>query len=102
VVPRGNPIPGKSPAESAAQEAFEEAGITGPVDAEPLGTYGYGKRRRGGQVVPAEVELFLLRVEAEADSWPEKGQRQRRWFDAAEAAAAVDEFDLAELIRALS
>ena len=28
VVPRGNPILGKSPAESAAQEAFEEAGIS--------------------------------------------------------------------------
>ncbi len=39
VVPRGNPISGKSPAESAAQEAFEEAGIVGAVEPEAIGHY---------------------------------------------------------------
>ncbi|HEX8225722.1 MAG TPA: NUDIX hydrolase [Allosphingosinicella sp.] len=99
VVPRGNPIAGKSPAESAAQEAYEEAGISGLVDPEPVGRYFYDKRRRSGALHPAEVRLFTMRVAVEADDWPEKGQRERRWFAPAEAAAAVAEADLAELIR---
>ncbi len=99
VIPRGNPIPGKSPAESAAQEAFEEAGIVGEVEPEAIGHYSYEKRRRMGIVVPAMVHLFRMEVAEERDDWPEKGQRERRWFAAEEAAAAVHEDELARLIR---
>lgn len=99
VVPRGNPISGKSPAESAAQEAFEEAGILGEVEPEAIGHYSYEKRRRFGLVVPAIVHLFRMNVAEERDDWPEKGQRERRWFAAGEAASAVHEAELAELIR---
>jgi 8-oxo-dGTP pyrophosphatase MutT (NUDIX family) len=99
VVPRGNPIAGKSPAESAAQEAYEEAGIIGPVEPEPIGLYSYEKRRRLGMTVPAVVHLFRMNVAEERDDWPEKGQRERRWFPAEEAAAVVHESDLARLIR---
>lgn len=102
VVPRGNPIIGKSPAESAAQEAFEEAGIVGPVDPEAIGCYSYEKRRRVGIAVPAVVHLFRMSVAEERDDWPEKEQRERRWFAAGEAAAAVHEAELARLIRGLS
>ena len=99
VVPRGNPIPGKSPAESAAQEAYEEAGIVGEVEAEAIGLYSYEKRRRLRGPVPASVQLFRMTVVEERDDWPEKGQRERRWFAAAEAAHAVHEEELAMLIR---
>lgn len=99
VVPRGNPIPGKSPPESAAQEAFEEAGIVGAVDPEAIGHYSYEKRRRLRGPVPASVHLFRMEVAEERDDWPEKGQRERRWFAAGEAAEAVHEDELAELIR---
>jgi 8-oxo-dGTP pyrophosphatase MutT (NUDIX family) len=99
VVPRGNPIAGKSPAESAAQEALEEAGIVGDVEPEAIGHYSYEKRRRLGIVVPAVVHLFRMRVREERDDWPEKAQRERRWFAAVEAAGAVHEPDLARLIR---
>lgn len=99
VVPRGNPIRGKSPSESAAQEAYEEAGIVGEVEPESIGRYSYEKRRRFGLVVPAVVHLFRMKVAEERDDWPEKGQRERRWFAAGEAAAAVHEAELAQLIR---
>lgn len=99
VVPRGNPITGKSPAEAAAQEAFEEAGIVGEVEPDAIGLYSYEKRRRLGIVVPAVVHLFRMRVTEERDDWPEKSQRERRWFPAEEAAAAVHEAELAQLIR---
>jgi 8-oxo-dGTP pyrophosphatase MutT (NUDIX family) len=101
VVPRGNPVPGRSPVESAAQEAFEEAGIVGEVDPEPLGRYFYRKRRRNGAMLPAEVQLFRMRVAEERAEWPEKAERERRWFAPDEAAAAVAEGELAEMIRGL-
>jgi 8-oxo-dGTP pyrophosphatase MutT (NUDIX family) len=102
VGPRGNPIPGKGPAESAAQEAFEEAGIVGTVEPEAIGHYSYEKRRRSGLAVPVLVHLFLMPVAEERDEWPEKDQRERRWFAAAEAAALVHEDELARLIRLAS
>ncbi|HEX8527656.1 NUDIX domain-containing protein, partial [Allosphingosinicella sp.] len=101
VVPRGNPLPGKTPVESAAQEAFEEAGITGVVEPEEIGRYSYAKRKRYGADVPAQVHLFRMEVQAESDDWPEKSERERRWFSAQEAAAAVAEPELADVIRSL-
>lgn len=102
VVPRGNPIPGKSPAQSAAQEAWEEAGIVGEVEPEAIGLYSYEKRRRLGIAVPAVVHLFRMTVAEIRPDWPEKGQRERRWFAPEEAAAAVHEAQLAQLIRSAS
>lgn len=102
VIPRGNPIRGLSPAQAAAQESFEEAGVTGAMVAEPIGRYEYGKRRRDGSVEPAEVEVYLLEVEVEREEWPERHQRERRWFAPEEAAALVDEPGLAALLRSLA
>ena len=99
VVPRGNPVPGKSPGESAAQEAYEEAGISGLTAAEPFGRYRYDKRRRDGSSVPAEVLLFRMEVTEVAERWPEMRQRERRWFGVEEAAVAVHESELASAIR---
>jgi 8-oxo-dGTP pyrophosphatase MutT (NUDIX family) len=99
VPPRGNAIPGLRSYESAAQEAFEEAGVRGGVQPEEIGTYRYGKRSRDGRVTPALVHLYPMLVTEEAESWPEQAQRERRWFAPDAAAAAVDEPDLAGLIR---
>ena len=101
VVPRGNPIANLSPEQTAAQEAYEEAGVRGPVHSPSIGTYRYDKRKRNGAVVPTEVRLFTMIVEEELDSWPERNQRERRWFAPDEAAAAVDEADLKRLLQGL-
>jgi 8-oxo-dGTP pyrophosphatase MutT (NUDIX family) len=101
VVPRGNPIGGLSPAASAAQEAFEEAGIRGTIAPDPLGTYRYGKKRKNGAVIPTDVQLFRMTVDEELDAWPEATQRERRWFAPDEAADVVDEPDLKALLRRL-
>jgi 8-oxo-dGTP pyrophosphatase MutT (NUDIX family) len=101
VVPRGNPIFGLSPARSAAQEAWEEAGVRGRIESEPVGSYHYGKRRKHGETVPAEVQLFRLEVAELAERWPESGQRERRWFAPDAAAAAVDEPELKRLLAGL-
>ena len=99
VVPRGNPVPGLPPHLSAAQEAYEEAGVRGPVTSIVVGGYGYRKTRRSGRGVRAHVTLFALAVEEELEEWPEAGVRTRRWFSPDEAAEAVIEPELKELLR---
>ncbi|HEX2561227.1 NUDIX hydrolase [Phenylobacterium sp.] len=98
VIAKGWPITGLAPGDSAAQEALEEAGVQGEVWAEPVGAYDYEKRLKNGALQPVEVAVFPLRVQQELDAWPEKGQRERRWFAAAEAAGLVAEPRLSELI----
>ncbi|MEA3036358.1 MAG: hypothetical protein QOH04_2130 [Sphingomonadales bacterium] len=99
VVPRGNAIAGLRPYESAAQEAFEEAGVRGGVRQDEIGTYRYDKRARDGRVTPALVHLYPMLVTEEAGAWPEQKERERRWFAPGAAADAVAEADLADLIR---
>jgi len=98
VVPKGNPIRGLRPHEGAAQEAWEEAGVTGASCPTPLGQYSYLKRRSNGRHRHIIVALFPLAVRAQADDWPERDERESRWFDLPDAAAAVDEPELKRLI----
>jgi 8-oxo-dGTP pyrophosphatase MutT (NUDIX family) len=102
VIPKGWPLLDQPAPVSAAQEAREEAGIEGDVDSHAIGTYPYVKRLKTGEVRPLTVEVFALRVSRELHDWPEKDQRQRRWFSLEEAAGSVDESELADLIRDFS
>lgn len=98
VVPRGNPIDGLAPHETAAREAWEEAGIGGEEETAPFGSYGYEKRLRDGSSILARVHLFPLLVTRMDADWPERAARRRQWFPPERAAAAVDEADLATLL----
>ena len=102
VVPKGNPIPFLLNYESAAREAFEEAGVEGRIAVLPIGAYRYQKRRRGGVAAAAIVNLYPLLVSRQAETWPERGQRELRWFSPAEAAAAVEEPELSVIILSFS
>jgi len=98
VIPKGNPTSGMTAHGAAALEAEEEAGVCGPVCPTPLGSYRYRKKRRSGAALMVDVDVFPLAVSTELPSWKEQGQRERRWFSLSEAAAAVDEQDLRDLI----
>ena len=103
VLPKGWAEKGLSGAALAAKEAFEEAGIVGEAAAtEPVGSYRYLKRLPKGRVLECEVEVFALRVDRLLDDWPEREQRERRWFTLAQAAMAVDEGELALLLLRLA
>jgi len=98
VIPKGWPMKGRKPAEAAKQEAYEEAGLVGHiVGKRPIGNFHYSKQLAKGEVL-CEVRVFLFRVEEQLDEWPEKGQRETKWFDANEAADIVEEGGLAEII----
>lgn len=102
VIPKGWPMKGRKPAEAAAQEAYEEAGLIGHiVGKRPIGNFHYPKRLDKGEVI-CQVRVFLFRVERQLDDWPEKNQRETKWFDAEEAVDLVDEGRLAQIIDRLS
>jgi uncharacterized protein Yka (UPF0111/DUF47 family)/8-oxo-dGTP pyrophosphatase MutT (NUDIX family) len=99
VIPKGNPGSGFPPHAAAAIEAEEEAGLRGAVCPTPLGSYRYRKRRGNGASLMVDVDVFPLAVTQELPAWKEGSERERRWFGLGEAAQAVDEPDLADLIR---
>jgi 8-oxo-dGTP pyrophosphatase MutT (NUDIX family) len=98
-IPKGWPMPGKSLAEAAAQEAFEEAGVTGTVDTKPLGTFRHIKQLPALGDLEVNIVVHPLWVDQELPKWPELGQRKRKWFSAKDAAKRVDSPELSELIR---
>lgn len=97
VLPKGHLKNGLSAHESAKLEAFEEAGIEGNVDRRSVGAYEYVKTEQKG-AGRRKVEVFPMAVSCVRDEWPEKDQRRRKWMAIDDAAAAVDEKQLKELI----
>jgi len=98
IFPKGEPMILRSPPATAAQEAFEEAGVEGRVGTAPVGRY-HTIKRPHTQPMRVEVEMFPLEVETVHEDWPEKEFRQRRWARRAEACALISEHELAELVR---
>lgn len=98
VIPKGWPMKSLSLAESAAVEAWEEAGVKAEKSAEPVGFFQYLKGLGANLSVPCQVEVFALRVDRLAERYPEKGQRRRKWFAPEKAAKKVGEPELRKLI----
>ncbi|MGP3695934.1 NUDIX hydrolase [Rhodobacter sp. NSM] len=94
VIPKGGRIAGLDDAGSAAQEAWEEAGVRGAVGSRPLGRFTYRKLNRNSGSIACQVAVFALEVEELADTFPEREQRKRKWFAPEQAARQVAEPEL--------
>lgn len=101
IIPKGWPMKGCTPAETAAREALEEAGLVGRPTKTPIGTYSYFKRRLAHLNV-CQVDVYLLKVEKQLSKWREKGQREARWVTFEEAASLIQEPGLVAIIRNLA
>lgn len=99
IAPKGGLVGGAGPAASAAQEAQEEAGVSGRVGVRPIGVWRTRKVVRG-RTRPLLVDVYPMRVETIADAWPEMDQRQRLWASEAEALELVKDADLRAMISA--
>jgi 8-oxo-dGTP pyrophosphatase MutT (NUDIX family) len=97
-LPKGWPEPELGPAENAAREAFEEAGVVGKISAESIGSYHYLKERKDGGGIPCSVEVFALEVTKQLDEWPEKGGRKFSWLPVDQAAAHLAEPGLRQIL----
>jgi 8-oxo-dGTP pyrophosphatase MutT (NUDIX family) len=98
-IPKGWPMPGKSLAEAAEQEAFEEAGVRGTLDPNPIGTFRHVKQKLVSGDFEVNIVVHPLWVDREFPEWPELGQRKRKWFSPKDAAKRVESRELGELIR---
>lgn len=96
VIPKGIIEPAMTPEESAAKEAFEEAGVEGVISATAIGVYMYEKW--GGT---CQVEVFPMSVTRVLEEWPEADFRTREWMSIDEAVARVREETLQSFFRAL-
>ncbi|MFQ3302537.1 MAG: 8-oxo-dGTP pyrophosphatase MutT (NUDIX family) [Planktomarina sp.] len=99
ILPKGWPENGMTPGESAANEAMEEAGVTGMLNERPLGVYCYEKNVANGENYPCIVTIYALKVKKTWADYPEKSERRRKWFGRKGAAKRVFEPELALLIK---
>lgn len=101
ILPKGWPMQGRSLAEAALQEAWEEAGVSGIVEPAAVGHFTYRKLVKKGIPITCRCEVFRVSVQRLADRYPEAARRERRWMPATEAAGLVDEPELKALLAAL-
>lgn len=80
IIPKGYVEKGLSPADSAAKEAYEEAGLVGRVRYKEIGEYRY--RKFGKQF---SVKVFPFFIENMLDEWEEMHLRERRVVSPGEA-----------------
>ncbi|OYW54325.1 MAG: hypothetical protein B7Y80_10300 [Hyphomicrobium sp. 32-62-53] len=101
IVPKGSLVPGETPRRSAEIEAFEEAGVEGVADAEPIGSYRTIKK--GGMTRRVvEVDLYPLRVTKQHDTWMEQDRRHRHWVLLREAKRLLSDREVGEFATAMS
>ncbi len=93
VIPKGHVEKGLTPADSAAKEAFEEAGLIGVVHKEVAGQYQYSKF--GNLFL---VKVYPLLIDTMLDEWDEMHDRQRKLVTPAEAVELVEHKDLRRII----
>jgi 8-oxo-dGTP pyrophosphatase MutT (NUDIX family) len=99
ILPKGWPMDGLTPADAAAQEAWEEAGVKGNVFDMCLGIYSYNKMIEPMVVLPCLVVVFPLEVKKFEDIYPEAGLRRRKWFSLKKAATRLAEPELQQILR---
>lgn len=98
IVPKGWPMDGETPADAAATEAYEEAGLQGKMHTRPIGVFSYYKVLSEDEL-PCIAVIYPMKVKKILNRWPERGERRRKWFSRKRAAALVDDAELAAVIR---
>jgi 8-oxo-dGTP pyrophosphatase MutT (NUDIX family) len=100
IIPKGWPKLRLPRHQTAAEEAFEEAGLTGRVRSRQVGSF-RTRKRMGDRKVKCEIEVFPLAVTDQHRSWPEKGERRRRWMPLNKAAQVVRKKGLRRMLVSL-
>ena len=100
IIPKGWPENGKSGAETAALEAWEEAGvISNPEKFQFAGRFDTVKERDSGLRFDCETFVYVIPVDELSDDYPEISERDRRLVDLDTAPDEVDDADLSDFLR---
>jgi 8-oxo-dGTP pyrophosphatase MutT (NUDIX family) len=99
-IPKGKVNASLSFGETAAKEAFEEAGVIGRVSRNSIGMF----RAKKGTPIPKNIEVwvYLLEVDESLSNWPEKEKRKTRWVSCKVAARELREPILTHLCHRLA
>jgi 8-oxo-dGTP pyrophosphatase MutT (NUDIX family) len=98
IVPKGWPEPDLNHIEVAAQEAWEEAGLTGSVSPDLYASYAATKEIEPGIGIPVRIDVYLLINPRQSKKFPELGQRKIKWLAIDKAAERVDEDGLKNVL----
>lgn len=96
VIPKGIIESNLTASDSAAKEAFEEAGIKGKIYPEIIGNYQYQKW--GGT---CHVKIYLLEVSEVFSQWEEAHFRERQWVTVEQAIQRIEETELKKIFKKL-
>lgn len=102
IVPKGWPMDGKTPAQCALIEAWEEGGVIGTASDECIGVYSYARLREGEEDLPCLAMLYPVKVKKLKKKFPEAKDRRRKWVSRKKAAKMVHERALGKLILGFS
>lgn len=103
ILPKGSPVDGLTPADAAAREAFEAAGVRGTVREAPIGHFLYDRRiDDDGRSLTTKVAVFPLEVIRQHQIWPAVWQRETRWLAPRDAAALLEDAGLKPLLQAFA
>lgn len=101
ILPKGWPEKHLSHADAAAQEAWEEAGLKGAVEAESCGNYQTYKSLDGGIGVAVRMEVYMMTDPKQSDIYPEAKKRKVKWLALDQAIARASEDGLKKLLQEL-
>lgn len=93
IIPKGHLEPFLSAPDSAAKEAYEEAGISGAVSPDPLGYWVYTKKG-----LEFRVDIYPLLVQEVHSTWPDHKRRKRKWFSLTKALSRVSGKELQQIL----
>ena len=94
-IPKGRVNASLSFGETAAKEAYEEAGVAGRVSPNSVGMF----RAKKGTPIPKTIEVWVYLLEVDC---PEKEKRQTRWLSCEVAARELREPVLTDLCHRLA
>ncbi|MDX8348167.1 NUDIX hydrolase [Cognatiyoonia sp. IB215446] len=102
ILPKGWPMDGRTDAEAAKLEAWEEAGVAkGSVGKAPIARFMTKKRFEDGTTAPCLVTVYPIAVTTMTKTYPEAELRRRRWVSVKKAIKLVSEEGLRDILRAL-
>ncbi|WP_244484081.1 MULTISPECIES: NUDIX hydrolase [unclassified Rhizobium] len=97
-IPKGHIESGETARETAEREAFEEAGISGLIEKDALGTFTYAKETSPNRF---HVTVHLLRVLSRSDDFPEDRIRKSKWVPVEMAMREAGHPELSDLFARL-
>ena len=99
IIPKGWPKSRLAASQTAAEEAYEEAGVRGRVGETPHRSLLISESHQTGKTTVCQVEVFPLEVTGQSRKWPEREERRTEWFKIGKAMKVVQYNDLRDLIR---